>query len=308
MTETNRPPHQSPHPASSRRRLWLMAAGAICLASLAAWGLLPRAAAQGQARPPADPGAGGAADAGPMLGQGVPTVYELFMTSPYINGALLALSVLAVLMFLYLLLVMTGRSLVPPRFIDNATKLIINRQFDQAINLCQNHGRVFSASIIQRLVESRDKGPAVLMGVLAAEGRRRGEIVWNRIGYLAEIANIAPMIGLLGTVIGMIKVFFTLTTRTVGEKAAQLSGGIAEAMGTTMFGLIVAIMAGVFYTIVKGRATAALTEAEHVCHTIADHTHRAAEPDSPPGRPRRPKRRGRGRPRQPEPQPTEQPG
>jgi biopolymer transport protein ExbB/TolQ len=46
-------------------------------------------------------------------------------------------------------------------------------------------------------------------------------------------------------------------------------------MSTTMFGLIVAIVAGVFYTIVKSRATRVLAETEQVCHTIADHTHRA---------------------------------
>lgn len=236
---------------------------------------------------PTAPGPGGVTPMpidGVEMGGGVPTIAKLFMTSPVINSALLAMSVLALVMFMYLLLSMTQGSFNPPRFIDDVTKLIINRQFDQAIHLCQTHTQVFTSSIIQRIIENRAKDPDVLMEILSAEGRRRGELIWNRVGYLSIISEIAPMLGLLGTVMGMIKVFFTLTTRTVGEKVGQLSAGIAEAMGTTMFGLIVAIAAGVFYAIIKTQATAVLAEAEHVCHTISDHTHRAVEEGGPASR------------------------
>jgi biopolymer transport protein ExbB len=224
------------------------------------------------------PASGGAetAASGPQIGQGVPNMLELFQTSPYINMTLLVLSVLTLIMFLYLMLSFSLGAFNPTRFVDDVTKLILSGQFDRAIHLCQNHGHVFGSSIIQRVIENRNKDHGVLMAILDAEGRRRSELIWNRLGYLAEIANVAPMLGLLGTVIGMIKVFFTLTTRTAGEKAAELSAGIAEAMGTTMFGLIVAILAGICYTIAKTRATRALVEAEQVCHTVADHTHRVA--------------------------------
>ena len=211
-----------------------------------------------------------------MMGAGVPTIADLFLTSPYINGTLLAMSIVAVGLFILLLLRLDTRSFTPPRFVDEVTRLIFKREFDQALTLCRNHSETFVAGVALRVIENRDQEPAVLMEIVQTEGRRRGEHIWARTGYLAEIANIAPMLGLLGTVIGMIEVFFTLTTRTVGEKAAELSGGIATAMGTTMFGLIVAIAAGLFYTLVRSRATGALTEAEQVCHAIADATHRSA--------------------------------
>ena len=209
-------------------------------------------------------------------GGGVPTVYELFMTSKYINGALLAMSVIGLGWFLILLFQLDARSFTPPRFVDEVTRLIFGRQYDQALVMCRNHPRTFVAGIVQRVIENRDQDPGVLMEIVASEGRRKGEGVWARAGYLAEISNIAPMLGLLGTVVGMIKVFFTLTTNTGGQKAAELSSGIAEAMGTTMFGLIVAIGAWLFHAIIRSRATGALTEAERVCHGIADATHRNA--------------------------------
>jgi len=213
---------------------------------------------------------------GVEMGGGIPTVAELFATSPWINGIILLLSLIALAVFVFVVLGLNRGSFAPPRFIDDVTKAILNRRFEQAEHLCQNNSRCFAAPIIQRLIEHRDEEPVMLMGVLDAEGKRRADAIWNRIGYLAEIAAIAPTLGLLGTVIGMIKVFFTLTTRVAGTpNVTQLSGGIAEAMGTTMFGLVVALIAGVFYTIAKSRATTVLAETEQIVHSVADHTHRA---------------------------------
>lgn len=205
----------------------------------------------------------------------VPSIWDLFMVSPIINGSLAVMSALATVIFLYLLLTVTSRNYMPAGFVDDVTRLVINRQFDQANNLCTNNRRIFASSIVQRCIENRDKDTAVILAMQQAEGRRRAERLWSVVGYISEIANIAPMVGLLGTVIGMIKAFFTLDTRNPSLKSDLLANNIAEAMGTTMFGLIVAITAGIYFTIIKNRATRVLTDVEQTCQTIADHTHRA---------------------------------
>jgi biopolymer transport protein ExbB len=222
------------------------------------------------------------ADAPEAPAEPVPTVVDLFQASPYVNSIILILSLVALAVFALVLLDLTSRSYAPARFIDDVTKLILNRRFDQAIHLCQNRSHLFSAGVIQRLVENRDKDHGVLIGILEAEGKRRGDVLWNRIGYLVEVAALAPTLGLLGTVLGMIDVFFDLT-RDVGnvEQVGRMSEGIARAMGTTMFGLIVALAAGMFYAIAKSRATAVLADTEQVCHTVADHTWRAARAGAP---------------------------
>jgi biopolymer transport protein ExbB len=112
------------------------------------------------------------------------------------------------------------------------------------------------------------------MDMLDAEGRRRADILWNRISYLADISNVAPMLGLFGTVTGMIKAFFSLQTESASINSKLLATGVGEAMSTTMFGLMVAISSLVFYSIVKSRATQALSEAEQIAHSIADHIKR----------------------------------
>lgn len=271
MTESNEPCIYAPAGWSWR---WILIATLVVVVGFAAASALRAESAGGEA---GDAGSGPASESQPLLqmGEGVPTVAQLFMTSPYINSTLLALSVIALLLFLYMALTVTTGSFSPPRFIDDVTRLVLGKHFEQAVHLCQNNTSIFVASPIQRVVENHDKPHGVIMDMLHAEGRRRGELVWNRIGYLNEISNIAPMIGLLGTLIGMIKVFFSLTAGTPGPAAPGLSEGIAEAMSTTMFGLLVAILAGVFYTIIRSRAVRVLAETEQICHTVADHTVRA---------------------------------
>ena len=82
------------------------------------------------------------------------------------------------------------------------------------------------------------------------------------------------MLGLLGTVIGMIRTFFQLPNISGANTADLLTAGIAQAMTTTMFGLGVGILALLFYSIVKARVTRILADAEQAVHSIADHMKR----------------------------------
>jgi biopolymer transport protein ExbB len=75
----------------------------------------------------------------------------------------------------------------------------------------------------------------------------------KRTSTLAMIGNVATLIGLLGTITGMIKSFGSIANANAVEKAATLSSGISEAMNCTAYGLIVAIPALVMYTILNGR-------------------------------------------------------
>jgi biopolymer transport protein ExbB len=209
----------------------------------------------------------------PATGQ-LPTLLQLFETSPIINGIIAGLSGIAVLLFLFFLLTINTNAMAPAGFVDDINKLIMAQKYSDAATLCRANRRIFIASIIQRCVENDAKGHSVIMDMLDAEGRRRADIIWNRISYLADVSNVAPMLGLLGTVLGMIKAFFSLDTESGSINSRVLTSGVGEAMATTMFGLIVGILALVFYSIIKSRATRTLAEAEQITHSIADHIKR----------------------------------
>jgi biopolymer transport protein ExbB len=97
------------------------------------------------------------------------------------------------------------------------------------------------------------------MGAAAVEAE---EELHGRVGYLATIGNIATMLGLLGTVYGLILAFSALGDSSAGERAVRLSDGISTAMATTAFGLLVGIPALAAHAWLDRRAHAAMAAVE----------------------------------------------
>ena len=104
------------------------------------------------------------------------------------------------------------------------------------------------------------------MGAQAAlvEGKVRA-----RVDYLATIGNISTMLGLLGTVYGLILAFSGLGDASAAERTARLSEGIATAMATTAWGLLVGIPALGFHAIIAGKAARILSFCEAVAGELA---------------------------------------
>jgi biopolymer transport protein ExbB/TolQ len=82
----------------------------------------------------------------------------------------------------------------------------------------------------------------------------------RRTHYLAVISNIAVLLGLLGTILGLIVAFSAISGAEPGEKAIQLARGISLAMSTTAFGLVVAIPCLLFHAILQSKANRLLDD------------------------------------------------
>lgn len=204
----------------------------------------------------------------------LPTFKEFYETNTVINSIIAGLSVIAVAIFLVFLFTLHTGRMMPTDFGDDVTRLVASRRYADAAEYCRRHRRIFAASIIQRCVENSDKSHATLLNIIDAEGKRRAELVWNRVSYLLDLSNIAPMLGLLGTVLGMIQAFYVSPSQSTGLHSKLLAQSIGGAMSATFFGLGVAILCVLFYSIIKTRATRALSEVERVVHQIADHMKR----------------------------------
>ncbi len=180
------------------------------------------------------------------------------------------------LLFLYYFFTINTATLSPPNFLEDVNRLIVAHKYEEAGNFCRANRHLFVASVILRAVENVGKDHAVIMTMIENEGRRRADLIWNRIGYLLDLSNVAPMLGLLGTVLGMIEAFFTQSGPTGGIRSKALMGAIGGAMTATFFGLTVAIISVVFYTIIKSRTTKTQGEVEASVHAITDHMKRGA--------------------------------
>ncbi len=128
-------------------------------------------------------------------------------------------------------------------------------------------GRILSAGLMHR-DESRER----LKESIEERGREVVHEMERFLNTLGTIASISPLLGLLGTVIGMIDVFTTITTHGVGNPAA-LAGGISQAMITTAAGLTVAIFSLVFYRFFRRRVDTIVVEMEREAIKMVDVIH-----------------------------------
>lgn len=93
-------------------------------------------------------------------------------------------------------------------------------------------------------------------------------LIRRRIAYLSTVASVSTMIGLVGTVYGLILAFGAVGTVSAAERAARLSEGSATAMATTAFGLVVAIPALVGYAVTESAARELLGRIEHAAGRV----------------------------------------
>jgi len=128
-------------------------------------------------------------------------------------------------------------------------------------------GRILAAGLANRH-QSRE----VLKEIVQDTGRHVVHELERYLNSLGTIAAISPLLGLLGTVIGMVKVFTAITTAGVGNPGV-LAGGISEALITTAAGLSVAIPSLIAYRYLRGRVDALVVEMEKEAMKLIDALH-----------------------------------
>lgn len=131
---------------------------------------------------------------------------------------------------------------------------------EEAMRVCQ-HNNTAMSRILWISLNNRGVKRSVLKEILEEEGRQEVAHMDRFIGVLGVIAATAPLLGLLGTVIGMIEVFQQISLVGVG-KADVLAGGISKALNTTAFGLSVAIPSLVAYRFYESRVDRFVLEIE----------------------------------------------
>ena len=109
---------------------------------------------------------------------------------------------------------------------------------------------------LQQSQSNKEEVPAVMEEAILEVAPK----LQKRTHYLAVIANIAVLLGLLGTILGLIVAFSAISGAEPGEKAIQLARGISLAMSTTAFGLVVAIPCLLFHAILQSKANKLLDE------------------------------------------------
>jgi biopolymer transport protein ExbB len=188
------------------------------------------------------------------------TVIDLVIRGGIFMYPIIFCSIVALAVFLEKLWMLRRKSILPPEFIRNVEDLIRKQKIADAVFLCQGDASSI-AKIFFAGLKNAGRGMWLVKESIEERGGREAAILEKRTGILSTIANLAPLLGLLGTVSGMIKTFNVISIQGVGNPA-PLAGGIAEALITTAAGLTVAIPALVCHRIVRDKAGSLIFEME----------------------------------------------
>lgn len=140
-------------------------------------------------------------------------------------------------------------------FFKNLTAHLLKGDLQGMVTVCDQNPAPLSKVIKTCLIRLLNKGSDADIQAALDEGAV-SEVprIEKRIGFLAVIGNVATLLGLLGTITGLIRSFAAVADADAATKAAELTKGISEAMHCTAFGLIVAVPAVMLYSILQSRA------------------------------------------------------
>ncbi|BDG03461.1 MotA/TolQ/ExbB proton channel family protein [Anaeromyxobacter oryzae] len=145
-------------------------------------------------------------------------------------------------------------------FLKGLKEHIYRGDLDRAISFCASQKKTPLVSVIKAGLINVPKGEADVQAAMDEATLRESPRIEKRTGYLAMLGNVATLLGLLGTIIGLISAFGAVADAPPAEKARILASSISEAMNCTAFGLLTAIPALVAYSVLQGRSQHMLDE------------------------------------------------
>lgn len=155
-------------------------------------------------------------------------------------------------------------------FFDKLTELVMAGKLGDAINLCDKHPEKPSCQVAkQALLRAHQPESLIENGVELAVGNATQNIQ-RRTSFLATIANVATLLGLFGTIAGLIHSFEAVGHADPQQKSALLAAGISTAMNATMLGLAIAIPCMVAFSFLINRTNRLVGEVDHAAVRTLD--------------------------------------
>jgi biopolymer transport protein ExbB len=185
------------------------------------------------------------------FGRGGPIMYPI-----------LACSIIGLAVFLERLAFLRRKHLLPERFVHGVRRAWQRGEFEVAWRLCQQQS-VPLARILRAGLLKVKGGPQEVERAIEVTGSHEAGVLEANLRFLGAISNIAPMLGFLGTVTGLITAFNVIAVQGTGDPKL-MADGVSEALITTEFGLFVGIPALGAYHYLRGKVERLLHEMEAI--------------------------------------------
>ena len=180
------------------------------------------------------------------------TIGKILKWGGVVGAIVILMSVAMVALVIEHFVTIKRDKIVPPEVIDEIEALFEEEEYQEALELCeseQNYLTNMLAAALPKLNSGFDTMEEQLDEAHAMEGNK----LHTKISYLSLIANLAPLMGLFGTVLGMVGAFNEIVRLGPAVTPKDLANGVQAALITTLFGLAVAIPAIVFFFFFRNR-------------------------------------------------------
>jgi biopolymer transport protein ExbB len=195
------------------------------------------------------------------------TLGQVFQDAGAIGWCIVLLSVIAMGVIIKFFVDLKRDKLAPPDLLDELDALIEEKNYDEALGICEDENNFISNVVLAGL--NKVNHPfATIEGAVEEALDEESVKLHMKVGWLSLIAQIAPMMGLLGTVSGMITCFGTIAEKETGVSPKDLAGGIKAALITTLFGLIVAIPVASAFVFFRNRVVMITLEVSALCDEL----------------------------------------
>ena len=220
----------------------------------------------------------------PMAYTRTTTILEAMIAAGPVMIPLFLLSIFSVMLVIVYFFTIRRGAIVSSGYMATADALLRKRDYLGLLAVSNRHGEAI-ARIVQKMLDFSTKNPGAdfeqVREIAETEGTRVAAHLNNRVIYLADIGMIAPLLGLLGTVIGIIRSFGALGADLGTARYMLLSKGISDALINTAAGLAIGIPAMIFYAFFRGRAQRLISELEsagtHVLALLSLHYNKRSE-------------------------------
>ena len=183
----------------------------------------------------------------------------------WIMWVLAAVSVFALSLVFYFSWALRANGVTPHDLLTDILAKIRVGDLNEVRRLCDRHPCPLSAIVLAALDCLRNVpncDVTLLRDATESEGARQADAIQGQTEFLLDVSTISPLLGLLGTVTGMLTAFGSIATDVASAKPVVLAAGVSQAIVTTVFGLIVAIPAMAFYAWFRRRASRQISNLE----------------------------------------------
>lgn len=218
------------------------------------------------------------------------TLWQLIQTGGWAMIPLGIMSFLTVMLILNYWATLRRSAVLTTHYMNTADVLLKKRDYLGLLAISSRHSEAV-ARVVQRALDFATKNPGapmeVVRNVAESEGSAQAASLQHRVTYLADIGTLSPMVGLLGTVVGIVRSFGGLGSGMVGQNRDwALASGVSEALIATGAGLVVGVVAFTFYAFFRNKVQSLISDlevaSEHIMGLIAISYNKKREPSRAP--------------------------